>query len=214
MNKLVGVVGTAGVGKTTVCDDSRSIGCEFIKTDVSGIYKRMGLDPKVRMNFDTRMIVQEEILSYHKQLWIQECVRGGPVVGGRMLQSEPRMLVTDRTPLCFMTFTLAEISGYGELTADQNKALKSYLDRCWEAMEMFKGIMWLGKSFEAPEDTSGKIRATTSYGYSQHYDWLLLGLMTNLRHTGVETLYCDKSDRDLRASLLACLASLEQKRRP
>lgn len=199
MNKLIGVVGVMGTGKTTLCAES---GYEFIKTDVSGIYKKWGLDPKVAMDFDTRLKIQQEILEYHTHLWLKACIRG--VRQGDRFVSENLVMVTDRTPLCFMTFTLAEISGYGGLTEEQDQALKKYIDYCWKSMALFKGIMYLEQSFTPPVDTSGKVRASMSYGYREHYDNLLRGLLDSVPEEYV--VRCITADKTKRAYLLGELA--------
>mgnify|MGYP006390432909 CR=1 FL=1 len=200
MNKLIGVVGVMGTGKTTLCAES---GCEFIKTDVSGIYKKRGLDPKEAMSLDTRLDVQEEILEYHCQLWLKACVRGNQ--DGKRFVSENKVLVTDRTPLCFMTFTLCEISGYDKLTEAQDMRLKGYIHRCWIAMTMFKGIMYLGQSFTPPVDLSEKIRASMSYGYREHHDNVQKGLVSSIT-TGTPVARCLTSDKVIRKMMLGKLA--------
>lgn len=191
MNRLIGIVGVMGTGKTTLCAES---GYEFIKTDVSGIYKKRGLDPKIPMSFDTRLSVQEEILEYHRELWVKACDRGS------------RVLVTDRTPLCFMTFTLCEISGYRNLTEAQDQALKSYIHRCWQTMTLFSGIMYLGQSFVTPVDPSGKIRASMSYGYREHHDNVLKGLVSDVPE-GTPVEICKTADKNRRFDQLVKLVN-------
>lgn len=198
MNRLYGVVGVAGIGKTTLCRES---GHEFIKTDVSGIYKKHGLDPKVKMGLDTRLMIQREILDFHLKQWLEACVKGRQT-DTHMLGTD-RVLVTDRTPLCFMTFTLAEISGYGELTPEQNLYVQMYLNKCWKAMSLFKGVMHLKNVFETRPDDSGKVRASTGYAYSAHYDYLLRGLLSELPLSRVA--FCETGDRDARQEQLGNL---------
>lgn len=204
MNKLIGVVGVMGTGKTTLCAES---GYEFIKTDVSGIYKKWNLDPKIPMSFDTRLKIQEEILSYHVKMWIAACVPSGITLENHMTPGPSKVMVTDRTPLCFMTFTLAEISGYYPLTEKQDQDLKSYIHRCWKAMELFKGFMYLKQSFVAPVDLSGKVRASMSYGYREHYDNLLKGLLSDVNMPG-RVIRCGTSDKERRLQQLRSLVDI------
>lgn len=204
MNKLIGVVGVMGTGKTTLCAES---GYEFVKTDVSGIYKKWNLDPKIPMSFDTRLKVQEEILEYHRELWIKACVSGGTIDGEVMTPGPSKILMTDRTPLCFMTFTLAEVSGYQNLTEKQNQDLKSYIDRCWKCMRLFKGIVYLKQSFVAPVDLSGKVRASMGYGYREHYDNLLKGLLSDVGMHG-RVIRIRTADKVIRQQQVDSLASI------
>lgn len=206
MNKLIGVVGVMGTGKTTLCAES---GYEFVKTDVSGIYKKWNLDPKIPMSFDTRLKVQEDILAFHRDLWLKACSPEGMIIDGEaVIKSESsKVLMTDRTPLCFMTFTLAEVSGYQNLTEKQNQDLKSYIDRCWKCMRLFKGIVYLKQSFVAPVDLSGKVRASMGYGYREHYDNLLKGLLSDVGMHG-RVIRIRTADKVIRQQQVDSLASI------
>jgi hypothetical protein len=164
VTKLIGIIGATGTGKTTLCEKS---GFPFIKTDVSGVYKTFGLDPKMPMSLTTRLMVQREILRRHEVMWHDQ----------RLKFSKAPIIVTDRTPICFMTYMLAEISGYGKLSEQETKEVEQYLTACRHALHFgFGGIMQLtGRPF-AVDEGDGKIRATRNPAYHEHYQALSIGL--------------------------------------
>lgn len=166
MHKLIGVIGASGTGKTTLCEQS---GFTFIRTDVSGVYKSLGMSPKEKMSLRTRIAVQEKILERHQDIWQEqfEKYKGKEVI-----------FVTDRTPICFMSYLLAEISGYGKLKDEDELAVRQYLSRCQDTLTWhFDGIFHLVNDGPFKVDESdGKVRATHGLAYHSHYQALSLGL--------------------------------------
>lgn len=161
--RIVGVVGATGTGKTTLCERSEM---PFIRTDVSGVYKKFGRDPKFRMSLLERLEVQTAILDHHIAMWRDQS-----------LKYAGQIIVTDRTPICFMTYTLAEISGYSQLGAEEDTLLLLYLARCRAALfEHFAGIFHLTGSPHAVATDDGKVRAITSRPYHEHYQAISVGL--------------------------------------
>lgn len=165
-HKLVGVIGASGTGKTTLCERS---GFTFIRTDVSGVYKEMGLDPKVEMSLTQRLMVQTAILSRHRKIW-DEWFNKFP---GKEVH-----FVTDRTPVCFMTYTLAEISGYYKITEEEQLLLRKYLDACRQTLDdYFDGhFLLIGDPHKPAGLDDGKVRATQNLAYHHHYQYLTLGI--------------------------------------
>lgn len=165
--KLVAVIGATSMGKTSLCAQS---GFTFIKTDVSGVWKDYGLDPKEEMPLSHRLEVQTSILEEHVRQWQAAFDK---------YADKNVIFLTDRSPICFMTYTLAEISGYMMLSEENQKAVEEYIRACVQALKMFDGIFHLRG---IPFDTSledGKVRATTNPVYHAHYQSLSIGLMLN-----------------------------------
>ena len=185
MAKLIGVIGATGTGKTTLCENA---GYPFIKTDVSGVYKEMGLDPKLPMDLLTRLKVQRAILRKHESMWRDQLLK----------YAKALTVVTDRTPICFMAYTLAEISGYRELTAEEEVAVTDYLQACDNALEdYFDGMFHLAGRPFAVNVADGKVRATQNFGYHSHYQALSIGLTTervrlSRRHICYTTMLDDR----------------------
>lgn len=167
MHKLIGVIGASGTGKTTLCEQS---GFTFIRTDVSGVYKDFGLNPRDYMSLSSRIKVQERILERHQDIWQEqfEKYKGKEVI-----------FVTDRTPICFMTYLLAEVSGYGKLKDEDELAVQQYLSRCQDTLTWhFDGIFHLiGEGPFKVNENDGKIRASHGLAYHAHYQNLSVGLM-------------------------------------
>lgn len=170
MTKLVGFVGVSGSGKTTLCkqfEDAENVA--FVKTTVSEIYKRLGKDPKVAMTIDERLDVQETILKELKMQWAE-------AIGNNQ---DKEYVLTDRTPYCFIAFMLAEVSGYGELTDEQNKRITRYVIECQCAGLMFDCIFHLPFPLGSWKVEDGeKVCATKAMSYNLHFDFIIQGLMT------------------------------------
>lgn len=171
MAKLVGFVGVSGSGKTTLCkqfEDAENVA--FVKTTVSEIYKRLGKDPKVAMTLDERLDVQEVILKELKMQWTE-------ALG---THHSKEYVLTDRTPYCFIAFMLAEVSGYGELTEEQNSRITRYVIECQCAGLMFDCIFHLPFPLESWKVENGeKVCASKAMSYNLHFDYIIRGLMTD-----------------------------------
>lgn len=166
--KLIGLTGAHGTGKTTLAAHAAGeFGWEFAKTDVSGVYKKRGMDPRVRMTLDERLSVQKDILDYHFMQW-RELERSCPI---------DHVVITDRTPYCFMAFVLAEISGYDTLTPEQNVKVLTYIDQCnRDAEKFFNMVCYLPRSIPFVPATH-KIQAVANEAYREHWDMLIQGIL-------------------------------------
>lgn len=166
--RLVGVIGATGTGKTSLCEYTSEL--PFIKTDVSGVYKGLGLHPRDEMPFQTRLMAQTAILDHHVADWEDQ-----------LAKYKSGFVLTDRSPICFMTYTLAEVSGYRELTNDDEQCLLRYIEQCRGALvRYFSGMFHLMMSGPFIVDESdGKVRARVNKGYHAHYQALSLGLMVD-----------------------------------
>lgn len=165
--KLVGITGTHGTGKTTLAKEMVvRAGWGLAKTDVSGVFIKHGKDPRVRMSLIERMDVQDDILDTLVEQW-REARKAG----------EFEIVVTDRTPYCFIAFVLAEISGYDQLTEEENRRVVEYVTRCERAaLEFFDLIAYLPMVIPFVPAIS-KVQAVNGQAYREHYDRLLTGCL-------------------------------------
>lgn len=166
--KLIGLTGAHGTGKTTLAAKAAGeFGWEFAKSDVSGVYRREGLDPRVRMTLDERLDIQKKILDFHFTQW-------------RILEKTclvDQIVITDRTPYCFMAFILAEISGYDALTPEQNEKVLTYVDQCnHDAERFFNMVCYLPRSIPFVPATH-KVQAVANEAYREHWDMLIQGIL-------------------------------------
>ena len=61
----IGFVGAQRVGKTTTAKAvAEELGIRFVQTDVGGVWKRLGLDPKAQYPINERIEIQEHIIDY------------------------------------------------------------------------------------------------------------------------------------------------------
>lgn len=166
IRKMVGVIGASGTGKTTLCERS---GFTFIRTDVSGVYREFGLDPKESMSLTQRLVVQTAILSRHRKIWDEAFDK---------YQDKNIRFVTDRTPICFMTYMLAEISGYQKITESEQDLLTKYLEACRQTLDdYFDGhFLLIGRPNKPAGPLDGKVRAAQNVAYHEHYQYLTLGI--------------------------------------
>lgn len=182
--KLIGLCGTHGSGKTTLIEafEGKVV---VVKTSISAIYKEKGLNPGLPMSLDTRLDIQDEILARLLQEW------AAPFADA---DGEKITVLTDRTPMDFVGYLLCEVSGYGELTPEQNARIEEYVDKCLRISEMFDVIIHV--PIGLPMVKRDKIAAVDSIGYRLHLDMVLKGAMTS--H---ETTYSLRSnDHDTRVS--------------
>jgi nicotinamide riboside kinase len=181
---LIGLVGTAGCGKTTLAKAyADATGNGFIKTSTSEVFKKHNLDPKVRMTMQERLIVQNDILDTLLDQWLAH-------------ESDEGVFITDRTPYCMITFTLAEVSGYGSLDPYTESLLSSYIMRCHLAARAFASIIHVPMGIPLVADPTGKVRASGGVGYNAHYDLLLKGLLKE-RMFGAPHSFYELSGTDL-----------------
>lgn len=115
----LGFAGAHRTGKTSLANVlSQELHLPFLKTDTQRVFKQWGLDPAGTMNFRTRLSIQHHILHAAIEVW-------RPASGG---------FVTDRTPIDFMAYTLAELQGNTEVEFAE---LEMYVEQCFQVVRKF-----------------------------------------------------------------------------
>jgi len=115
----IGLCGSHRTGKTTLAEAiSLQQQIPFIKTNTSIVFEQHGLHPAMPMDFKTRLWIQHRIIEAAVEVW----------------QAEQGAFVTDRTPIDFMAYTLAEIQGATEV---EFAKLEAYLEHCFEVTHQF-----------------------------------------------------------------------------
>lgn len=176
--KVLGLVGTHGSGKTTLCEAFAAAhpGTTFIKTGVSDVYKAMGLDPKTRMTLERRMEVQEAVLSHLCEQWEKGLLKH---------PGDEGWVITDRTPYDMIGYTLAEVSGYDDISEELSGRVLNYILRCRLAAQAFDGFVHVPIALPMVADPTGKVRAASSLAYRVHLDMLMIKALED----GGENLY-------------------------
>lgn len=160
MNAIrLGLVGAHRSGKTTLAEAlALKMHWPLIKTQVSQVFKQAQLQPHQALDFATRLWIQTQIIDVARADWQAE------------------HFITDRTPIDFMAYTLADIQGE---TVVDIQALEDYLANCFETTnQIFTHLILLQPGIPlvyAP----GK--AALNKAYIEHLNTLMLGLCHDQR---------------------------------
>jgi predicted ATPase len=155
--QIIGLCGGHRVGKTTLAAElARQMSSIFVPTQTSAVFFRHGLRPDMSLNFATRLRIQNEVLSDAKQLW----------------RTQTQDFITDRTPLDFIAYTLADIQAQ---TAVEFEILKCYINACFQStLEFFSHLILVQPGIPLVFETG---KAALNQAYIEHLNTLLLGLI-------------------------------------
>lgn len=175
MSKYLGLFGTHGSGKTTLAQAFADAhpNAFFIKTGVSDVYKSFNLDPKVRMSLETRMEVQEAVLKHLMKQW---------EAGLREDNGQADFIITDRTPFDLIAYTLAEVSGYDDISEEMSQRIMTYIMTCTLTAQSFDGFVHVPINLPMAADPTGKVRAASSFAYRLHLDMLMTKSVMDAGH--------------------------------
>jgi hypothetical protein len=157
--QMIGILGAHRVGKTFLAREFAESNptYDFIPTSTSRVFKEMGVDPKSKLDFETRMTVQEEVLRQAEEQY-------------QMMTSRS---ILDRTPLDYATYVLSEC--FPSDGADPSPRVMDYVNRCIELTnEHFAMILVIQPGVEAP-DEDGK--AKVNLAYQEHLNMIAQGLL-------------------------------------
>lgn len=113
----IALTGAQRTGKTTLARAyANKVGVPFVDASVSKILASFGLDSSKdhSAQFGRRLVAQRKLLESLDSLWDN-------TIGG---------LITDRSPLCFAMYTLADITASSHLTNAEYKELISFINDC------------------------------------------------------------------------------------
>ncbi len=157
----IGLCGSHRTGKTTLAEAiSSHQQIPFIKTNTSTVFEQHGLEPAMPMDFQTRLWIQHRIIEAAVEVW----------------QAEKGAFVTDRTPIDFMAYTLAEIQGTTEV---EFAKLEAYLEHCFEVTHQFFTRLAILQPAIPLVYEPGK--AALNQAYMEHLNILIQGLCSDER---------------------------------
>lgn len=160
----VGLCGAHRTGKTTLAREfAHRHNIQFVETSVSAIWREMGLDPAASYDFETRLVVQEEILKR---------------VDAKLAHYAGLDFITDRTPLDMAAYTLADAI-HDRVPAGCQERLAKYVNDCFESTNRRFGIVLLVQPGITAVFEEGK--AVINAGYIEHLNSLMLGLTVDER---------------------------------
>jgi hypothetical protein len=153
----IGLCGSHRTGKTTLAECiSKQTGIPLIKTSTSAVFEQHDLHPADDLDFKTRLWIQHRVIDAAVHIW-QEAENG--------------LFITDRTPIDFMAYTLADIQGTTEV---DNNELENYLIHCFEVTNQFFTQLFILQPAIKLVYEPGK--AALNKAYMEHLNTLILGL--------------------------------------
>lgn len=161
---MIGLCGAHRTGKTSLARAfAEKHKLEFVQTTVSQVFKDMGLDPAVTYDFKTRLDVQEAIL---KRSDAQYAAVGA------------KPAITDRTPLDFLMYTLAD-AVQNTVPEDQQARFKKYVQSCIDVTNKRFGVLLVVQPGIPVVVEEGK--AALNEAYIEHLNSIVLGLSVDER---------------------------------
>jgi len=156
MRYAIGLCGAHRTGKTTLALQlAKRCALPFARTSTTEVFAQNGLNPAHIMDFATRLWIQKKVLHAAQAVWRQY----------------PQGFVTDRTPLDFISYTLADIQGHQTVDSQQ---LAHYIALCFTAMnEHFSHIIAVQPGIPLVYEAG---KAALSEAYIEHLNTLILGL--------------------------------------
>jgi hypothetical protein len=156
MTFKIGICGSHRTGKTTLAKNiSQTLKIPFIPTQTNNVFAQHGLHPAQPLNFKTRLWIQQQVLASAIELW----------------QTQTDTYVTDRTPIDFIAYTLADIQGN---TVDEFTQLENYLSDCFQATDEFFTQLIVIQPAIPLIQAPGK--AALNRSYMEHLNILIQGL--------------------------------------
>jgi predicted ATPase len=159
--QIIGLCGGHRVGKTTLAAElARRSAFMFVPTQTSAVFLRHHLRPDMPLDFATRLWIQNEVLTDAQRLW----------------QAQTQDFITDRTPLDFIAYTLADIQAQ---TPVEFAALTDYINRCFQAtLQFFHQLILVQPGIPLVFEIG---KAALNQAYIEHLNVLLLGLLHDER---------------------------------
>lgn len=166
----IGFTGAHRTGKTTVAKLlSAEMGCEFIQTSTSKIFLDNGLSPAESYNIDTRLRIQNIVLLDAVEKW------------GNAKSS----FVTDRTPIDFIAYTLANIK-QEEITEFYDLKIQKYINDCISATNLhFSHVFEVMPGIKIVDEPG---KASTMSSHIDHIAYLISGIITSNKWTTIMPL--------------------------
>ncbi len=152
-----GLMGAHRTGKTTLGQDlSQALQLPFVKTDISGAMKDLGLSPQDDLPFSLRLEVQELLL---------QCLVSTYAKAKAENPHAPLILV-DRTPLDILSYTYTDVSREAMKAPGIADLMAAHERRCVEATNFsFEGLCLVQIGIPLVEDPN---KAPANPYYQRH----------------------------------------------
>lgn len=175
----VALCGAHRVGKSTLAREyAKKHGWKFAETSVSAIFRELGHDPAESFDFRTRLTIQEQILIRLNKFY---------------RDTQGNSVITDRSPIDMLAYTMAEAIGEAVSPADQ-KRFKAYANSCFEVTnKWFSSILVVQPGITLVYEEG---KAALNEAYIEHLNSLIIGLCNDER-LNVPHFYIPRSRTDM-----------------
>lgn len=160
----LGITGSHRCGKTTLAEAvSNETDLPLVLTSTSKVFRDEGLDPAMQLPFRDRLRIQNKVLDVCTDQW----------------SKEKGMFVTDRTPICMMAYTLADVGMFTPI--EHHSELVKYIDRCFEAVNAYFSMLVIVQPGIPLVFDPNKMTAVLNESYIEHLNTLIFGLVYDAR---------------------------------
>lgn len=177
----LGICGSHRTGKTTLAQAiSSQFEIDFIKTDTNAVFVQQGLHPSQPLTFPIRLKIQKLIIQNAIGNW------------------QTDTFVTDRTPIDFMAYTLADIQGKTEVDFME---LEAYLTQCFAVTnQLFSKLIIVQPAIPLVYEAG---KAALNKAYMEHLNIIMQGLCNDERlHCPATTIPREVIDLQERISMV------------
>lgn len=161
---MIGLTGAHRVGKTTLAKGyAMKSGATYLNASVSAINRDLGFDCTKEHSFAERLNHQEKLLA-----------RVDAIYG----EHAGEEIITDRTPLDMLAYTMAEAHGDRVAVEDQER-FQRYVQNCIDVTNRRFGVLLLVQPGIPLVEEEGSGQANAAY--IEHLNTLILGLTADER---------------------------------
>lgn len=164
---LYGICGSHRSGKTTLAQMlADELGIEFHRTQTTETARKYGFDPVGPMTLRERIGMQILLLGEHIE----------------MLESTPRPLIVDRTPIDFLAYTMCEFHMQSHKLTDPDvmQSAVEFAEACKAATTLYYDHLYYLEplSFYTPDKT--KATPEPNPAFQQHFGYVMKGALFSL----------------------------------
>ncbi|QIG75691.1 P-loop NTPase domain-containing protein [Rhizobium phage RHph_Y2_17_1] len=163
---LYGVCGTHRSGKTTAAKLlAEQLGIEFLDSSFD-VAKKFGFNPVGEMSLTDRMAMQILVLEDHIE----------------KLKAAPRPLITDRTPLDYFAYTLAQFGMTSHQQTDEKTLLAAhaFAEKCLEETKTYYDMVFIMDPLKVYEVDLTKATPTANPAFQLHIHALIHGAVSQI----------------------------------
>jgi hypothetical protein len=163
---LYGVCGTHRSGKTTAAKLlAEQLGIEFLDSSFD-VAKKFGFNPVGEMSLTDRLAMQILVLEDHVE----------------KLNAAPRPLITDRTPLDYFAYTLAQfgMTSHKDTSDTTLLAAHAFAEKCLDVTKTYYDMVFVMDPLKVYEVDTTKATPTANPAFQLHIHALIHGAVSQI----------------------------------